>query len=43
MEDNKRPCFKPGKFKGNVSENNDAFLKNYQRAALINGWPEDGN
>lgn len=40
MGDNKKPYFEPGKFTGNNSENVDSFLKNYQRAALINGWSE---
>lgn len=40
MGDNKKPYFKPGKFAGNISENIDSFLKNYQRAAFINGWSE---
>jgi len=40
MGDNRKPYFKPSKFTGNNSENIDFFLKNYQRAALINGWSE---
>lgn len=41
MDDNKKPFFKPGKFSGNMSENIDSFLKNYKRAAIINGWSEN--
>jgi hypothetical protein len=41
MRDNKKPYFKPGKFMGAFSKNIDTFLKNYHRAALINGWSEN--
>lgn len=40
MGDNRKPYFKPSKFTGIVSESIDFFFKNYQRAALINGWSE---
>lgn len=41
MADNKRPYFKPNKFSGSLSENIDSFLKQYNRAALINGWSDN--
>lgn len=41
MNDNKRPYFKPNKFSGSISDNIDSFLKQYNRAALINGWSDD--
>lgn len=40
MNDNKRPYFKPNKFSGSISDNIDSFLKQYNRAALINGWSD---
>jgi len=41
MTDNKRPYFKPNKFSGSISDNVDSFLKQYNRAALINGWSDN--
>lgn len=41
MNDNKRPYFKPNKFSGSISDNIDSFLKQYNRAALINGWSDN--
>jgi len=40
MADNKRPYFKPNKFSGLISDNIDSFLKQFNRAALINGWSD---
>jgi len=36
----KKPYFKPNIFSDSSSDSIDAFLKNYQRAASINGWSE---
>lgn len=40
-DNNKRPYFKPNKFSGSISDNIDSFLKQYNRAALINGWSDE--
>ena len=40
MSENKKLYFKPSNFTGLTSENIDSFLKNYDRAVIINGWSE---
>jgi len=41
MNDNKRPYIKPNKFSDSISDYIDSFSKQYNRAALINGWSDD--
>lgn len=41
METTKTPFFKPTSFSGQTHENISTFLRNYQRAAIINGWSDE--